>query len=68
MGVPTIGSYVWIGINTTIVGRIEIGHDVLIAPNTYVNRDIPSHSIVSGNPAIIRSSDNATEHYIIIDN
>lgn len=63
-GVPTIGNEVWIGINSTIVGNITIGDDVLIAPNTFVNRDIPSHSIVFGNPCIIKPSDHATEGYI----
>ena len=42
-GVPTIGNNVWIGINSTIVGNITIGDDVLIAPNSYVNCDVPSH-------------------------
>lgn len=63
-GVPVIGNEVWIGINSTIVGAITIGDDVLIAPNTYVNCDIPSHSIVFGNPCIIKHKDNATEGYI----
>ena len=63
-GVPTIGNSVWIGINAAIVGNITIGDDVLIAPNSYVNRDIPSHSIVFGNPCIIKNRDNATEGYI----
>ena len=63
-GVPTIGNKVWIGINATIVGKITIGDDVLIAPNSYVNRDIPSHSIVFGNPCIIKYRENATENYI----
>lgn len=53
-GTPTIGDEVWIGVNSTIVGKISIGDDVLIAPNTYVNRDIPSHSIVFGNPCIVK--------------
>lgn len=39
-------------------------NDVLIAPNTYVNCDIPSHSIVFGNPCIIKHNDRATEGYI----
>ena len=47
-GVPTIGNNVWIGINATIVGNIIIGDDVLIAPNTYVNCNIPSHCVVLG--------------------
>lgn len=63
-GTPTIGNKVWIGINATIVGKITIGDDVLIAPNSYVNCDIPSHSIVLGNPCIIKHKENATENYI----
>lgn len=63
-GVPTIGNDVWIGINSVIVGKITIGDDVLIAPNSFVNRDIPSHSIVFGNPCVIKHEDNATEGYI----
>lgn len=64
MGVPTIGNEVWIGVNATIVGRITIGDDVLIAPNSYVNCDVPSHSVVFGNPCIIKHRDHATENYI----
>ena len=63
-GAPVIGNEVWIGINVAIVGNITIGDDVLIAPNSYVNRDVPSHSIVIGNPCIIKHKDNATEGYI----
>ena len=63
-GVPQIGDSVWIGINATIVGAIKIGNDVLIAPNSFVNCDMPSHSIVFGNPCIIKNKDNATESYI----
>lgn len=63
-GTPTIGNEVWIGINATIVGNITIGDDVLIAPNSYVNQDIPSHSIVFGNPCIIKHRENATASYI----
>ena len=63
-GAPSIGDDVWIGINSTIVGKITIGNDVLIAPNSYVNCDIPDHSIVLGNPCIIKHCDHATENYI----
>lgn len=62
-GAPQIGNRVWIGINASIVGNVTIGNDVLIAPNTYVNCDIPDHSIVFGNPCIIKHKDNATEGY-----
>ena len=64
MGTPVIGDKVWIGVNATIVGAIKIGNDVLIAPSTYVNCGVPDHSIVFGNPCIIKHRDNATECYI----
>lgn len=63
-GVPTIGNRVWMGINSVIIGSITIGDDVLIAPNSFVNCDVPSHSIVFGNPCVIKHRDNATEGYI----
>ena len=63
-GVPTIGNSVWVGVNATIVGNITIGDDVLIAPNSYVNCSVPSHSVVFGNPCIIKRKYNATAHYI----
>lgn len=63
-GSPTIGNSVWIGINAAIVGKVVIGDDVLIAPNSYVNCDVPSHSIVFGNPCIIKKKEHATEGYI----
>ncbi len=63
-GTPTIGDNVWIGINATIVGAVSIGSDVLIAPNSYINCDIPDHSVVFGNPCVIKYKENATENYI----
>ena len=63
-GYPTIGDRVWIGINSAIVGKVTIGDDVLIAPNSFVNIDIPSHSVVFGNPCIIKHRDWATEGYV----
>lgn len=63
-GVPIIGDCVWIGVNATVVGGIKIGDDVLIAPNAYVNVDVPSHSLVFGNPCVIKHRDNATEGYV----
>ena len=46
------------------MGNIKIGNDVLIAPLSYVNFDVPDHSIVVGNPAKVISRENATEGYI----
>ena len=64
MGVPKIGNEVWIGANAVIVGNIIIGDNVLIAPNAYVNTDVPSNSIVIGNPAKITHHNEATNGYI----
>lgn len=63
-GVPSIGDDVWIGINSSIVGKIKIGNNVLIAPNSYVNFDVPSNSVVIGNPGKIFHNNTATDGYI----
>lgn len=63
-GSPTLGNQIFIGANSVIVGKVKIGDDVLIAPNSFVNFDIPSHSIVLGNPAKIIGRENATEGYL----
>lgn len=63
-GSPKIGNNVYIGINSTVVGNITIGDDVLIAANSFVNFDVPSHSIVIGNPGIIHHKENATHLFI----
>lgn len=62
-GCPIIGNNVYVGPNATIVGKINIGDDVLVAPNAFVNFDVPSHSIVIGNPGQIKHKDFATEEY-----
>ncbi len=63
-GSPKIGNSVWIGSGAVLVGNISIGDNVLIAPNAYVNFNVPKDSVVVGNPAIIHPSKNATEEYI----
>ena len=63
-GTPVIGDHVWIGVNASVVGNIRIGDDVLIAPNAFVNCDIPDHSLVFGNPCVVKFRSIATEGYI----
>ena len=46
------------------MGNIRIGNDVLIAANSFVNFDVPDHSIVIGNPGVVHHRNNATEGYI----
>jgi serine O-acetyltransferase len=52
------------GTNAVVVGGITIGNNVLIVPNSYVNFDVPPHSVVIGNPAKIIPTSNATKDYI----
>lgn len=63
-GVPVIGNNVWMGTGATLVGKITIGNNVLIAPGAYVNFDVPDNSVVIGNPGSIKSNPEATTGYI----
>lgn len=54
-GTPIIGDNVWIGANAVIVGNIKIGDNVIIAPLTYLNSDVPDNAVIAGNPGIIIS-------------
>lgn len=51
--VPMIGDNVWIGVNSVIVGPIVIEDNVIVAPNSLVNKSVPKDKIVGGNPAKI---------------
>ena len=63
-GAPVIGDEVWIGTGAVIVGNIQVGSHVLIAPNAFVNFDVPDHSLVIGNPGRIIAKHNPTKDYI----
>ena len=63
-GCPVIGNNVYLGLNSTVVGGIHIGNNVMIAANTFVNFDVPDDSIVLGSPGIIHSKANASHPYI----
>jgi serine O-acetyltransferase len=63
-GAPQIGDYVWFGTGCIVVGGIQIGSNVLIAPGAFVNFDVPSNSVVLGNPGKIIPKENPTVGYI----
>ncbi|MBJ6119200.1 serine acetyltransferase [Pontibacter sp. BT310] len=63
-GYPTIGNNVWIGTGSVIVGAVKIGSNVLIAPNSFVNIDVPDNSLLIGNPVRVVRKEKATESYI----
>lgn len=52
-GAPVIGDDVFIGVNSTVLGRIRIGDRVRIGANTCVTTNVPSDSIAIGSPARI---------------
>ncbi|WP_052273132.1 serine O-acetyltransferase [Flavihumibacter solisilvae] len=64
MGCPELGDNVWLGTNAVLVGKIKVGSNVLVAPNAYVNFDVPDNSIVLGNPGKIIPKQNPVEGYI----
>lgn len=63
-GSPIIKNRVWIGSGSIIVGKICIEENVLIAPNSFVNFDVPKNSLVIGNPGRIIPKSNACDGYI----
>lgn len=57
--VPIIGNYVNIGANCVVIGKIVIGDHSTVGAGSVVIRDVPSYSVVVGNPARIIKSNNA---------
>ena len=51
-----IGNNVFIGCNVTILPNIKIGNNVIIAAGSVVTKDVPSNSVVGGNPAKVIST------------
>ena len=45
-----IGDNVFIGMNSTILKGVTIGDNVVIGANSLINKDVPSNSVVVGNP------------------
>lgn len=57
VGKVTIGCRTYIGAGTTILPGVDIGSDVIIGAGSVVTNDIPSNSVVVGNPArVIKST------------
>ncbi|NNK73484.1 MAG: serine acetyltransferase [Flavobacteriaceae bacterium] len=50
---PLIGNDVSVGAQVVIIGDITIGDNVMIGAGSVVVKDIPSNSVVAGNPAKI---------------
>lgn len=53
-GRPTLGDDVFLGVGATVLGRVHIGNQVLVAAGSVVLDDVPDYSLVAGNPARVR--------------
>lgn len=47
----TIGAYVWIAREVTILPGVTIGDAAVVGARAVVTRDVPDHAVVGGNPA-----------------
>lgn len=50
-GFPVIGDNVYIASNSTVIGNVRIGNNVIVGAGSVVTKDIPDNSVVVGNPA-----------------
>lgn len=62
----SIGSDVWVGGNTVITPGVNIGSNVIIGSYSVVVSDIPSNSMVSGNPCkVLRELNENETRYLL---
>ena len=56
IGSIKIGNNVFIGANSTVLPNVRIGDNVVVGANSVITRDVPSNSVVAGNPGKVISS------------
>ena len=61
---PIVGNKVRIGSGAAILGNVTVGDNVIIGSNSVVRINIPSNSIVAGNPARIIKENIVIEDYV----
>jgi len=49
----SIGDFVWMGANVSIVPGVTIGEGAIVGMGAVVTKDVPECAIVGGNPAVI---------------
>lgn len=54
LGNSRIGAFSSVGTNATILPKIKIGENVIIAAGSVVTKDVPDNCMVAGIPAIIK--------------
>lgn len=53
-GLVSIGSDVWIGRDVKVLTGVRIGNGAIVAAHSVVTKDVPSYSLVAGNPAVVK--------------
>ena len=48
-----IGNHVELTVGSKVIGKVVIGNNAIIAPNSVVIKDVPDNAVVSGVPAKI---------------
>ena len=61
-----IGSCCFLGAGAIVLPGVRIGDHCVVAAGSVVNRDVPSHSLVAGNPAKVIRSGIVTGHHGIM--
>lgn len=61
--VTKIGNNCFIGTNSIILPGVTIGNDCIVAAGSVVTKNVPSRSLVAGNPARIIRSDLRVSHW-----
>lgn len=51
-----IGKNCWIGARAVILPGVTIGDCSVVAAGSVVTKDVPSHSMVAGNPAVVKKT------------
>ncbi|HXP55719.1 MAG TPA: acyltransferase [Streptosporangiaceae bacterium] len=52
-----VGDDVWIGLGATIMPGVKVGDQAVIGAGSVVTADVPSHTVVAGNPARVIARD-----------
>jgi acetyltransferase-like isoleucine patch superfamily enzyme len=58
-----IGNHCFIGARSVIMPGVTIGDECIIGAGSVVTKDVPSHSIVAGNPARVLKEGIRTTYY-----
>lgn len=58
-----IGSNCFVGANSIIMSGVTVGDHCVIAAGSIVTQDMPSHSVIAGNPARVIRSNIVTGRY-----